>query len=74
MIAVPGTGPDRATAEEADTCRTRQTTIARLRRLKMINALDEVQEAVDRLAAEKRPAGWPVVRDFVLVSRSRGRK
>jgi len=33
----------------------------------MINALDEVQEAVDRLAAEKRPAGRPVVRDFVLL-------
>ena len=33
----------------------------------MINALDEVQEAVDRLAAEKESAGRPVVRDFVLL-------
>jgi hypothetical protein len=34
---------------------------------RMINALDEVQEAVDRLAAEKRTSGRPVVRDFVLL-------
>jgi len=34
---------------------------------RMINALDEVQEAVDRLAAEKRPVSRPVVRDFVLL-------
>jgi len=34
---------------------------------RMINALDEVQEAVERLAAEKRTSGRPVVRDFVLL-------
>ena len=34
---------------------------------RMINALDEVQEAVDRLAAEKRTSTRPVVRDFVLL-------
>ena len=33
---------------------------------RMINALDEVQEAVDRLAAEKRTSR-PVARDFVLL-------
>jgi hypothetical protein len=34
---------------------------------RMINALDEVKEAVDRLAAEKRTSTRPVVRDFVLL-------
>ena len=34
---------------------------------RMINALDEVQEAVDRLAAEKRPPAPSVARDFVLL-------
>ena len=34
---------------------------------RMINALDEVQEAVNRLAAEKRASNRPVVRDFVLL-------
>ena len=33
----------------------------------MINALDEVQEAVDRPGGRKAPAGRPVVRDFVLL-------
>jgi hypothetical protein len=33
----------------------------------MINALDEVQEAVDRLAAENRTPDRTVARDFVLV-------
>ena len=34
---------------------------------RMINALDEVQEAVERLAAETRRSGRPVVRDSVLL-------
>jgi len=34
---------------------------------RMINALDEVQEAVDRLAAENRTPDRTVARDFVLV-------
>jgi len=34
---------------------------------RMISALDEVQEAVERVAAEKRTSGRAVVRDFVLI-------